>query len=50
LNEILYQADSILQYFENQEPKEDYYNDTDKMGENSANFEGGDYDMKDCFN
>lgn len=46
LNEILFQADTILQYFDNQEPKEEYYNDTDKMGENMGmNFEGGDYDM-----
>jgi hypothetical protein len=50
LNEILYQADTILQFFDNQEVREENYNDTDKIGENSGNYEGGDYDMKDCFN
>jgi len=31
LNAILYQADTILQYFENQEPRDELYNETDKM-------------------
>lgn len=29
INEIMYQADTILQYHESQEPKEEYYKDID---------------------
>jgi len=38
LNTILYQADTILQYYENQEPREEYYNETDKMYGDESEF------------
>jgi hypothetical protein len=35
INAILYQADSILQYYDNQEPKDEYYpQDVEMQGEN----------------
>lgn len=33
INNILYQCDSILQYYENQEPREEYYKDIENTNE-----------------
>ena len=35
INEVLYDCDHILQYYENQEPKDEYYNQADKILEGS---------------
>jgi hypothetical protein len=34
INSILYQADIILQYLDNQEPREEYYKDKDYDNDN----------------
>jgi len=46
LNNILYQADTILQYFDNQEPRDEYYKETDKMYGDSEYRDQEDNDMQ----
>ena len=45
INSILYQADTILQFYENQEPRDEFYNETDKMYGDSESKDQEDYDM-----
>jgi len=45
LNTILYQADTILQFYDNQEPRDEYYNETDKMYGDTEFRDQEDYDM-----
>jgi hypothetical protein len=45
VNAILYHSDSILQYYENQEPKEDYYQNIEKSygQDQEGNFDNGNH-------
>lgn len=43
----MYQADTILQFYDNQEPREEYYNDNDKMNVDSENKDYDNYDGND---
>lgn len=47
MNTILYQADTILQFYDNQEPRDAYYADTDKMYSDPDYNGEGEYGMND---
>jgi hypothetical protein len=51
VNAVLYHADSILQYYENQEPREDYYHNAESAyNDNNDNEFDGEYRDNDGMN